>query len=205
MTRQPAVILPRSLPACSHTKAVMLLTLFSHFYEWLSLIMKEEDSGSTPHLSTLSTARLDPTGCGNPRYTWWTSLDMEGARRYRLTVWGWLAGLHKHTGTSILCKCSRCSLFPIKIFCRSSSKKKIKARIAGKRWEQECTRRHFDISVSVAENHSTVTVCILSFRTSVKYSCSYQTIRQSSLSVVGFNLKVCAKNNCLYIALMIIS
>lgn len=57
------------LSTCAHMKAFTLLTLFSHFCEWLRLHNKRGrggEGGQLHALDTLSTASADPMGGGHP-------------------------------------------------------------------------------------------------------------------------------------------
>ncbi len=91
---------------------------FQHFYEWLRLHNErgsERADSSPPHLSTLSTATLNPTGCGHP-WSCYTSMTNKPGHGWSEEVYDGMrrfcsGKLHKHTGITILCKCSCCNLF----------------------------------------------------------------------------------------------
>ena len=92
-----------SLSTCSHMKAVMLLTLCSHFYEWLRLHNKRGREGgrTAPRpASALSQQRrwIPRVVASAARVTtpWLTSLDTEGVERSGVEVWGGLAWTHRY-------------------------------------------------------------------------------------------------------------
>lgn len=151
----------------------MLLTLFSHFYEWLRLIMKEEDSGPTPHLGTLSTATLDPTGCGHPRYTSMMNKPGHGGSEEvsadGLRMVGWATQTHRHHHIV--------QVFLLQPFshqdCLFKFLKKKPELLIRDGNKSACTViLTFQFLWRKTTVHS-VTVCIFSFRTSVKYSRSW--------------------------------